>query len=180
MHKFWRVFLVILVGVTVAGCAATKQRRGVVDVEDATISSGTLTDATSSGIEIGSTAGEVITIEESPSDLDNPLGQRVVYFDLDSSELTPEAQGVLEAHARYLSSNPGMAVVLEGHTDERGTREYNLALGERRANSVGSIFQSMGVSGEAIRTISYGEERPVALGQDESSWSLNRRVEILY
>ena len=73
-----------------------------------------------------------------------------------------------------------MAVVLEGHADERGTREYNLALGERRANSVSEIFQAMGVAPDAIRTISYGEERPISMGQDESAWSLNRRVEILY
>jgi peptidoglycan-associated lipoprotein len=70
--------------------------------------------------------------------------------------------------------------VLEGHADERGTREYNLALGERRANSVSQIFQSLGVPADAIRTISYGEERPVSMGQDEGAWSLNRRVEILY
>jgi len=103
-----------------------------------------------------------------------------VYFDFDSSNLTPEAQRVVEAHAQYLFNNPGMAVVLEGHADERGTREYNLALGERRANSVSEIFQAMGVAPDAIRTISYGEERPISMGQDESAWSLNRRVEILY
>ena len=85
-----------------------------------------------------------------------------------SSNLTPEAQRVVEAHAQYLTGNPGMAVVLEGHADERGTREYNLALGERRANAVSEIFQAMGVAPDAIRTISYGEERPISMGQNES------------
>jgi peptidoglycan-associated lipoprotein len=108
------------------------------------------------------------------------LGQRVIYFDFDSSNLTPAAQRVAEAHAQYLARNPGMAVVLEGHADERGTRGYNLAIGHQRANAVSVIFQAVGVAPDAIRTISYGEERPVSMGQDESSWSLNRRVEILY
>ena len=83
-------------------------------------------------------------------------------------------------HANYLNSAPGVQIILEGHADERGTREYNLALGEDRAKSVGNVLQALGVSLNRIQTVSYGEERPVALGSDESSWSLNRRVEILY
>ncbi len=149
-------------------------------MEDATI--GSTTDSTASGIGTGdTTAGEIIVVEEgSQGDLDDPLGQRVVYFDFDSANLTPEAQRIVEAHAQYLAGNPGMAVVLEGHADERGTREYNLALGERRANSVSQIFQSSAFLQMLSRTISYGEERPVSMGQDEGAWSLNRRVEILY
>ena len=112
--------------------------------------------------------------------LNVPLGTRVIYFEFDSNALTWEAQRIVEAHAEYLAGNPGMAVVLEGHADERGTREYNLALGERRANSVADLFQMMGVMSDAVRSISYGEERPVAMEHDESAWSLNRRVEILY
>ena len=112
--------------------------------------------------------------------LNDPLGARVIYFEFDSNALTWEAQRIVEAHAEYLAGNPGMAVVLEGHADERGTREYNLALGERRANSVADLFQMMGVMSDAVRSISYGEERPVAMEHDESAWSLNRRVEILY
>jgi peptidoglycan-associated lipoprotein len=184
MRRFGTVFLVLFLGVALAGCAATKKKGGGVEVEDATISDTTdaaSTDAASSGIgSEDSTAGEIITISEDSTDLDDPLGQRVIYFDFDSSNLTPEAQRVVEAHAQYLAGNPGMAVVLEGHADERGTREYNLALGEHRANTVNEILQGLGVAPDAIRTISYGEERPVSMGQDESAWSLNRRVEILY
>ena len=153
-------------------------------MEDATIGGSgaeVITDASASAVgSDDATAGEIITIDQDDANMDDPLGQRVVYFDFDSSNLTPEAQRVVEAHAQYLSNNPGMAVVLEGHADERGTREYNLALGERRANAVSEIFQAMGVAPDAIRTISYGEERPISMGQDESAWSLNRRVEILY
>ena len=181
MRRFGTVFLVLFLGVALAGCAATKKKGGGVEVEDATISDTTSTDAASSGISSeDATAGQIITISEDSTDLDDPLGQRVIYFDFDSSNLTPEAQRVVEAHAQYLAGNPGMAVVLEGHADERGTREYNLALGEHRANTVNEILQGLGVAPDAIRTISYGEERPVSMGQDESAWSLNRRVEILY
>ncbi|MGB1682784.1 MAG: peptidoglycan-associated lipoprotein Pal [Arenicellales bacterium] len=176
MRRFGTIVLVLFLGVAISGCAASKKKGGsAVEVEDDT------TDSTASGIGTGdTTAGEIIVVEENTTDMDDPLGQRVVYFDFDSANLTPEAQRIVEAHAQYLAGNPGMAVVLEGHADERGTREYNLALGERRANAVSQIFQSLGVPADAIRTISYGEERPVSMGQDEGAWSLNRRVEILY
>jgi peptidoglycan-associated lipoprotein len=115
--------------------------------------------------------------------LDDPnslLSKRVVYFDFDSSAIREDSRAVIEAHAKYLASNPGMNVVLEGHADERGTREYNVALGERRANSVRQFMVLNGVSSGQLQTVSYGEERPVATGHSESAWSLNRRVEILY
>ncbi len=180
MRRFGTIFLALFLAIVISGCAASKKKGGSVEVEDATI--GSSTDSSSSGIgSEDTTAGEIIILEsDDQGDMDDPLGQRVVYFDFDSANLTPEAQMVVEAHAQYLSGNPGMAVVLEGHADERGTREYNLALGERRANSVSEIFQALGVAPDAIRTISYGEERPVSMGQDEGAWSLNRRVEILY
>ena len=184
MRRFWTILLVLFLGVTLAGCAASKKKGGTVEVEDATIDGSgadVTTGASASGVDSDdATAGEIIIIDQNDSDVDDPLGQRVVYFDFDSSNLTPEAQRVVEAHAQYLTSNPGMAVVLEGHADERGTREYNLALGERRSNAVSQIFQAMGVAPDAIRIISYGEERPISMGQDDSAWSLNRRVEILY
>ena len=180
MRRFGTIFLALFLAIAISGSAASKKKGGSVEVEDATI--GSSTDSSSSGIgSEDTTAGEIIILEsDDQGDMDDPLGQRVVYFDFDSANLTPEAQMVVEAHAQYLSGNPGMAVVLEGHADERGTREYNLALGERRANSVSEIFQALGVAPDAIRTISYGEERPVSMGQDEGAWSLNRRVEILY
>ena len=136
MRRFGTIFLALFLGIAISGCAASKKKGGSVEVEDATI--GSSTESSSSGIgSEDTTAGEIIVLEsDDQGDMDDPLGQRVVYFDFDSANLTPEAQMVVEAHAQYLSGNPGMAVVLEGHADERGTREYNLALGERRANSV--------------------------------------------
>jgi len=115
--------------------------------------------------------------------LDDPsslLAKRVVYFDFDESVILDEDRPILEAHSQYLSQNPGAAITLEGHTDERGTREYNLALGERRAISVRQFMSLLGASGQQLRTVSYGEERPVASGHNEEAWAQNRRVEIIY
>ncbi len=98
-----------------------------------------------------------------------------IYFAYDSSSLSAEAKAVLSAQAQYLRDNPSTSVVIEGHADERGTREYNLALGERRANSVRQYLVGAGVDSSRVTTISYGKERPVAPGSDETSWALNRR-----
>ncbi len=113
-------------------------------------------------------------------DPNSPLSRRVLYFDLDSSQISPEDREIIAAHARFLSQHPDISVVLEGHADERGTREYNLALGERRAKTVEQLLTLQGVSQKQIQIISFGEERPVALDHNESAWRLNRRVEILY
>ena len=99
------------------------------------------------------------------------------YFEYDSSDLKPEAMRALDVHAKDLKAN-GARVVLEGHTDERGTREYNMALGERRAKAVQRYLVLQGVSPAQLEVVSYGEERPVATGNDEQSWAQNRRVEL--
>jgi peptidoglycan-associated lipoprotein len=108
------------------------------------------------------------------------LSKKTVYFDFDSSAIHDDDRAVVKAHAAYLSQHPTIKVTLEGNTDERGTREYNIGLGERRANAVKQMMMVMGVPAQQISTVSYGEERPVALGHDESAWHLNRRVEIVY
>lgn len=105
---------------------------------------------------------------------------RIVYFEYDSSNIRNESRPVIEANARALMGNRQIITQLEGHTDERGSREYNIALGERRANAVRQVMAAMGVSPQQIRVVSYGEERPVSGGQDEQSYALNRRVEIVY
>jgi peptidoglycan-associated lipoprotein len=104
----------------------------------------------------------------------------VIYFDFDLSTIKAEFRTALNGHAAYLSQNPSARIVLEGHADERGTREYNIALGERRGNAVSRYLVVQGVSVEAIEVVSFGEERPVNAGQDSASLSENRRVEIRY
>lgn len=106
--------------------------------------------------------------------------QAVVYFDFDSSEITSQSASVLSQHASLLSSNPGAGVLIAGHTDERGSREYNMALGERRAQAVSSYLTAQGAASNNIQVISYGEERPAAAGNDESAYSQNRRAELSY
>ena len=103
----------------------------------------------------------------------------LVYFSSDSSDLTPEAEQTLASQARWLQQYPGQTVAIEGHADERGTREYNIALGARRATTVQRYLASQGISAQRIRTISYGKERPVASCDDISCWSKNRRSQTL-
>lgn len=114
------------------------------------------------------------------NDPSSPLYQRVIYFDYDSSDIQSQFIDILRAHASYLSSSSGASVTLEGHTDERGTREYNLALGDHRADTVRRYLLAEGVPDGRVQTMSYGEERPADPGHTESSWALNRRVELIY
>ena len=114
---------------------------------------------------------------------DNPeslLSKRVIYFDFDKSVIRPEFRPIVEAHAAYLASSASAKMTLEGHTDERGTREYNLGLGERRSNAVNGLMSAQGGRGSQLTNVSYGEERPTCRVSDEECWAMNRRVEIVY
>lgn len=106
--------------------------------------------------------------------------QRVIYFDYDSFEVKADAAALLEANARYLNANRNVRVALEGHTDERGGREYNLALGQKRAEAVRRALSLLGVQDGQMEAVSFGEEKPAATGLDEAAWAKNRRVEITY
>jgi peptidoglycan-associated lipoprotein len=118
----------------------------------------------------------------SPGDLDSDscLRQRVVYFDFDRTDIKSQFQAAISCHAEYLRQFPGARVTLEGNADERGTREYNLGLGERRGNSVSSALGAAGAASSQINVVSYGEERPVCKEHGEDCWGKNRRVEIVY
>ena len=109
-----------------------------------------------------------------------PAGVNVVYFDYDSFTLKPEARAVLERNAAHLQANKGFKVQLEGHTDERGGREYNLALGQKRAETVRRALTLLGVSDAQLEAVSFGKEKPAANGADEAAYAKNRRVEIKY
>jgi peptidoglycan-associated lipoprotein len=105
---------------------------------------------------------------------------RVIYFDFDSSEIRPEFVSVISSHAHALARNASIRVRLEGHTDERGSPEYNIGLGERRAQAVRRALMLQGVTEAQVSTVSYGEERPAVTGQEEAAWAKNRRVEFVY
>jgi len=117
-----------------------------------------------------------------PEDLDTNacLRQRVVYFDFDQDALKPEFEEIMACHGKYLRDRPSARITLEGNADERGTREYNMGLGERRGNAVSSALQGNGGSASALSVVSFGEERPTCTDASESCWSQNRRVEIVY
>lgn len=122
-----------------------------------------------------------VTAARAPGDAAGPTGAaRVVYFDYDSSALRPEFQPVIDSHARFLASRQDRKLKIAGHTDERGGREYNLALGQQRAEAVRRALQLLGVRATQIETISFGEEKPTQDGGDETAWSRNRRAELTY
>ncbi len=146
---------------------------------------------TTQGIEAG---GEFMGIEtkgpggsrdryqgEKPwNDPQSPLYNTVVYFEFDSSTVELAYENLIATHAEYLAAHPDLNVIMEGHADERGTREYNIALGEQRANGVAKMMKLQGVGDVQIKVISYGEEKQVAFDHNETGWSQNRRVEIKY
>ncbi len=168
IDKTVKYFLIVIISLVVVGCKS----KPVKDVRSDRLNTGA--NASALGGQ-GGIAGESIG-----GDAASLLSQRVIYFNYNSSMLKPESEDVIKAHADHLANSPNVKIVLEGHADERGTREYNLALGEDRAKSAMSLMQVLGIASKRIQTISYGEERPVGVGHGESSWSKNRRVEILY
>lgn len=170
---------VLLLIFAVAVLAACEGTTGTTKDDSALTSSGS--SSSSSGSATTSATGSGSAWAGHPlDDPDSLLAKRTVYFDFDESVILDADRPILEAHSQYLSQNPGAAVTLEGHTDERGTREYNLALGEQRSISVRQFMSLLGASGQQMRTLSYGEERPAALGNNEEAWALNRRVVIVY
>lgn len=109
-----------------------------------------------------------------------PLAKRSVYFDFDSYSIKSDYQPLLEAHAKYLMAHPNRHVLIQGNTDERGTSEYNLALGEKRSEAVLHDLETLGVPDSQLEAVSFGKEKPVALGHDEASWAQNRRADLAY
>ena len=114
------------------------------------------------------------------NDPNNILSKRSVYYDFDKSDIKPEFRALVEAHARYLRDNSGARMTIEGNCDERGSREYNVALGQRRSEGVRKAMTLLGVPEGRIEAVSFGKEKPKAAGHDEASWSENRRSDIVY
>ncbi len=163
------------------GCGSSETKPDV-EVEERGIPSDTDSTGANENADTDTYGADDYSLSE-VDELNDPsshLSVRIIYFAYDSSEIRPEFRPAIEAHANYLASHPDTIVTLEGHTDERGSREYNLALGEGRANSVKRQLTLLGASAGQIRAVSYGEERPEVDGHDESAWSQNRRVLILY
>ena len=179
--KTLHISLLILL-VALAGCSSNDTKPEVeVEERGTDLNASESTDSGSDVETYG--ADEYSTSNVESLDLNDPnshLSVRLIYFAYDSSEIRPEFRPAIEAHAQYLATHPDTIITLEGHTDERGSREYNLALGEARAKAVKSQLTLLGASSGQIRTVSYGEEQPAVDGHDEGAWSQNRRVQILY
>jgi peptidoglycan-associated lipoprotein len=172
MQKPLVLFMVVLVAALGLGACGKKDTK-----PDASASSTQNSGADSSGVGQASSTEEGA---EAPGPLEGMLAKRTIYFDFDSSEIRGEGTEIVAAHAKYLAARGGIKVRLEGHTDERGSREYNIGLGERRAQAVRRALLLQGATESQLSTVSYGEERPAAAGSDEMAWAKNRRVEIVY
>lgn len=195
MKKKVAVFAAVLTAVALSGCTATKANMSGDARDEDTPLSGGIIDGDGSRLsgqdedlarspdfsdETGDARGADGLGADDQRQLNPDLQQRLIYFEFDKSVVTPDQLGVIEAHARFMIENPQHAVLLEGHADERGSNEYNLALGQRRANAVRDILMANGVDPFNIETISFGEERPRVPASNEAAWAENRRVEIRY
>lgn len=171
MKSAWRITLALIIMMALAACQTTQKAEPAPEPEPDTAP------------KVETSAAPDPHDYTDSRNFDNPeslLSKRVVYFDFDKSVVRPEYRGIVSAHAAYLAAHGSARMTLEGHADERGTREYNLGLGERRGNAVSGLMSAQGGRGSQMTTVSYGEERPTCRVSDEECWSLNRRVEIVY
>ena len=179
---FKRMLTAGAVAAVLAGCASGVKLDDV-PVEDrsgSAVQAAGAVDPAAAGRATQSAVTPVQTVER-PGDTMGPARvERIVYFDYDSYAIKPEFQTLIESHARFLKANGSRHVVVEGHTDERGGREYNLALGQRRAEAVRRALGLLGINDNQVEAVSFGKEKPAAPGSDEAAWAQNRRAEIAY
>ena len=172
MKTALRIIFAIVIALTLAACQSTKTKPAPETTPEPTTKPTVETQAAPDPRDYADARN-----------FDNPeslLSKRVVYFDFDKSTVRPEYRPIVSAHAAYAKAHSSARITLEGHADERGTREYNLGLGERRGNAVEALMVAQGAGSNQLTVVSYGEERPVCRVSDEECWSLNRRVEIVY
>jgi peptidoglycan-associated lipoprotein len=188
--KMNKLLAVLLVAVfALSGCSEDEATEGL----DAGTNAGSgINDASTSGLNGGSpltgmagagytgVSGNNAFLGPEFSDPNNPLSRSTIYFVYDSSEVQPDFITVINAHAKYLVAHPNQRLTLEGHADERGSPEYNIALGDQRAKAVAALLKAQGASDGQLNLVSYGEEKPAVFGSDESSYERNRRVELSY
>jgi peptidoglycan-associated lipoprotein len=174
-----RVFLAVALAALLAGCASGV-KLDQPPVEDRSASQ--VQPNTGSG-QPGGAASRVAPVDATAGALNQagPAGVgRIIYFDFDSNSIQPQYQSLIEQNARFLRADSRRHVVIEGHTDERGGSEYNLALGQRRSEAVRQALELLGVKDSQVEAVSFGKEKPAVEGHDESAWAKNRRAEIAY
>lgn len=184
-----QIFLLLVMAIVLTACGERIKPDASIDGPSTEQSSGAVSDGAMAGTIDGNgisggtalSGGKLVSYEKDAIfDANNVLSERIIYFAFDSNEVSDEYLELVKHHGRYLSFNPQARLRLEGHADERGTREYNIALAERRAQAVRQLMLLEGAGEDQITVVSYGEEKPVAFGHDEESMQLNRRVEIVY
>jgi peptidoglycan-associated lipoprotein len=176
MKQFLLVFCAVAL---MTGCGSSVKLDGA-PVEDKTGTALSAPDAEGRGSAVGNSGVVPVEIETNNKNVALPAGSRVVYFDYDSFVIKPEFQSVIEVHARFIKTDKARKVAIEGHTDERGGREYNLALGQKRSEAVRSALGLLGVADNQLEAVSFGKEKPAVSGSDEAAMAKNRRAEISY
>ena len=175
MNTTWRLLLALVFAVAISACKSTPTETDD-SAADTTDAAPVVEDVTTAAAPDPRDYTDARNFDNSES----LLSKRVIYFDFDKSEVKAEYRSIVAAHASYVAAHGSSRVTLEGHADERGTREYNLGLAERRGNAIGGLLSAAGAMGSQLDTVSYGEERPVCRVSDEDCWWQNRRVEIVY
>ena len=177
--KTYGLAVLLLATLVLAGCPnpnAVREGEGAEGAEG-TPAAGAVPESESQGMGLGADGQLAASPLDDPA---SPLSKRTIYFEFDSSQVAEEYLDLIAAHGKYLADNPQRRMRVEGHTDERGSREYNVGLGERRAKAVERLLRFQGVGNDQLEVVSFGEELPVAFGHDEAAWRLNRRVELVY
>ncbi|MFN7086540.1 MAG: peptidoglycan-associated lipoprotein Pal [Burkholderiales bacterium] len=176
-----KLLMGLLIAGMLAGCGSTptKEQEGASVEDRKPTAEAPATKAADSGVAAKPLATAAVPVNPL-KDPSNILSKRSIYFDFDSNIVKDEYRPLVTAHARYLAQNRAAHVRIEGNADERGSREYNLALGQRRADAVKEMMQLLGVQPAQIETVSFGEEKPKATGHDEAAWAENRRADIRY
>ena len=177
-----KLTIAALVAIFLVGCQSTPTTQAPVEDKSGTAGTSTPGGASTSGTNQGGVSGSQSgTSGANPlRDPNNILSKRSVYFEFDSFTVADQYKPIVEAHARYLAANRTARVTLQGHADERGSREYNIALGQKRADAVKRMMTVMGVQETIVESVSFGKEKPRNMGHDEAAWAENRRVDILY
>lgn len=175
-----RLTLAVTIAALMAGCSSGVKLDDVpVEDKNATSTMGGNAGANAGGSSQSGVAG--VNLGQSGNEAAGPVGvARIIYFDYDSYVIKPEFQSLIEAHARFMKTNPNRRVMIEGHTDDRGGREYNLALGQKRAEAVRRSLGLLGISDNQVEAVSFGKEKPAVQGRTEDAHAQNRRAELSY
>lgn len=180
LNKIMKGVFIALPIVTLMACSSSPSSSDAEKARNESAASSQTSGSENTGVEIGTVAQEKSPEEIRQEQKEALMRNQIVYFDFDRSSVSSEFYSLLNEHAEFLRNNPSQRVTIEGHCDKRGTPEYNIALGERRAKSIETFMQNAGVSASQISVVSYGEEKPVAMGDTERAFKQNRRAVLVY